>query len=178
MINNRIKKLQWQQTWKRKKYKGCEVCCFKIPFLLTFLELLFLPMKLFRYTGHVKIPWISCYFSNMNSSYPGTHEGDSQRIHIFFPILHLFASLNICRWPKKLDSFSFYCRWLKQKQSKIYWKMMRSKKLRLIMKTQVNCMSSTFVESLSLMKKVYLTTFQILTTIAYYVTFSSMIFIH
>ena len=172
--------------------------CFNILFLLTLLllyMLLFIPMKLLRYTGHVKIPWISWIFSvsgpltgtsrtnfssNINLPSPGTPAGDHQLIYIFFLLsLHHFTSLKFCRRPQQ---FTFFCRWVKQKQSKTmlvnHWKMMKSKELKLIKKTQANCISATFVETLSCMKKVYLTMFQIITKIAPSVTFSSMILIH
>ena len=150
MMKNHIERLQWQQTWQKNQL-DCEVCCFDIIFLFTFLALLFLLMKIFRYTGHVKTSWISWIFS---ASGPPTdnlwniltqiwicQEAYSQPIDIF----SLFC-ISSPPWPYTgdlyhLDSFIFYCRWLKQKQIRTIlvnpWKMMISKKLKLIKKTQV-----------------------------------------
>ena len=52
------------------------------------------------------------------------------------------------------------------------WKMVSLKKLKLKKKTQANCIFTTFVGTLSCMKKAYLTIFQILKKWPQYVTFS------
>ena len=74
------------------------------------------------------------------------------QIWIFHVMEHffllLFTSFNLCMWDINIDYFTFYCRWLKQKQIRTMLvnprKMIVSKKLKMKKKTQAKHFPATF----------------------------------